>query len=163
MQVLARPVFHYRSLFSKEVMFFIPFEGPFGLDRRLVPHPSLHFGEGDLDVNVGNGLYLARSIQGAKFVELPGADHWLFAGDYDSVLDEVELFLTGEMSVRSAPTRIQNPPSNAHWLSKIAFASTRVGPFTIEPSGLMIENGLVLGPLICSLLLVRVYSEARFS
>lgn len=50
---------------------------------------------GDLDVNVGNGRYLARNIPGAKYVELPGEDHLLWVGDTDSVADEIEEFLTG--------------------------------------------------------------------
>jgi class 3 adenylate cyclase len=56
----------------------------------LVIHRS-----GDLDVSIGNGRYLAQSIPGAKSVELPGNDHWLFAGDTDAVLNEIEEFLTG--------------------------------------------------------------------
>jgi class 3 adenylate cyclase len=42
-----------------------------------------------------NGRYLAEHIEGAKFVELPGADFGLELGDVDSVVDEVEEFLTG--------------------------------------------------------------------
>jgi class 3 adenylate cyclase len=42
------------------------------------------------------GRYLADHIPDAKHVELPGADTYPFqAGDFDSVLDEVEQFLTG--------------------------------------------------------------------
>ena len=50
---------------------------------------------GDHDVNIAEGRYLAAKIPGAKFVELPGADHWLSAGDVDAVADEIEEFLTG--------------------------------------------------------------------
>lgn len=50
---------------------------------------------GDLDVNVGNGRYLAEMIPGAKLLELPGDDHWLFAGDTDAIIGEVGEFLTG--------------------------------------------------------------------
>ncbi len=63
-----------------------------------VPTLVLHR-TGDLDVNVGNGRYLAGIIPGAKFVELLGNDHLLFAGDLDGVLDEVEEFLTGEKRI----------------------------------------------------------------
>jgi len=50
---------------------------------------------GDLDVNVENGRYLAKMIPGTKFVELPGNDHWLFAGDTNAIIREVSQFLTG--------------------------------------------------------------------
>ena len=49
----------------------------------------------DQDVNVGNGQYMAKQIPGAKYVELPGQDHMPNAGDTDSILNEVEEFLTG--------------------------------------------------------------------
>ena len=39
--------------------------------------------------------YLAERIPGAKYVELPGADHIEFVGDADSLVDEIEEFLTG--------------------------------------------------------------------
>jgi class 3 adenylate cyclase len=51
--------------------------------------------KGDRDVNVDNGRFLARQIPGAKFVELAGEDHLPWAGDTDSILAEVEEFLTG--------------------------------------------------------------------
>ena len=54
---------------------------------------------GDRDVDIGNGVYLAKNIPGAKFVELPGNDHAWLAGDTDAVNDQIEEFLTG---VRSA-------------------------------------------------------------
>jgi class 3 adenylate cyclase len=37
----------------------------------------------------------AAAIEGAKFVELPGTDHLAFSEGIDSLLDEVEEFLTG--------------------------------------------------------------------
>ena len=37
----------------------------------------------------------ARSIDGAKFVELPGTDHLAFSEGIDELLDEMEEFLTG--------------------------------------------------------------------
>ncbi len=46
-------------------------------------------------LTIDNGRYLAEQIVGAKFVELPGADFALGIGDVDSVVDEVEEFLTG--------------------------------------------------------------------
>ena len=44
---------------------------------------------------VEGGRYLARHIPGAKYVELPGSDHSVWAGDSDVVIDEIEEFLTG--------------------------------------------------------------------
>jgi class 3 adenylate cyclase len=44
---------------------------------------------------VEHGRYLAETIPGATYVELPGRDHLPYAGDQDALLDEVEEFLTG--------------------------------------------------------------------
>ena len=50
---------------------------------------------------VGHGRYLAESIPGARYVELPGTDSFPFhVGGADQVLDEIQEFLTG---VRAAP------------------------------------------------------------
>jgi pimeloyl-ACP methyl ester carboxylesterase len=49
----------------------------------------------DRDVKVEEGRWIADRIPGAKFVELPGDTHTLWAGDTDEVVDEVEEFLTG--------------------------------------------------------------------
>jgi class 3 adenylate cyclase len=54
----------------------------------------------DSSVNVEEGRYLAQHISGAKFVELPGIDHWPTVGDSDSILNEIEEFVTG---ARPAP------------------------------------------------------------
>jgi pimeloyl-ACP methyl ester carboxylesterase len=44
--------------------------------------------------------YVARQIEGAKYVELPGGDHLPFVGDTDAILDEVEQFVTGRRPIR---------------------------------------------------------------
>jgi pimeloyl-ACP methyl ester carboxylesterase len=49
----------------------------------------------DLDANVEEGRWIAGQIPGAKFVELQGDAHTLWAGDTDRIVDEVEEFLTG--------------------------------------------------------------------
>jgi class 3 adenylate cyclase len=54
---------------------------------------------GDRDANVEEGRWIARQIPNARFVELPGEDHLPWVGDADSVLDEIEEFLTGARSV----------------------------------------------------------------
>jgi class 3 adenylate cyclase len=59
-----------------------------------VPTLVLHR-TGDLPVNVENGRYLARHIKGAKYVEFPGIDHNPWVGDANSILGEIEAFLTG--------------------------------------------------------------------
>jgi len=59
-----------------------------------VPTLVLHR-TGDLDANVEEGRWIAAQIPGARFVELPGADHVPWVGDTDSLVDEVEEFLTG--------------------------------------------------------------------
>lgn len=55
---------------------------------------------GDKVVNRRAGEWLAGQIRGAKYVELKGFDHLPWAGDGESVLGEVEEFLTG---VRRGP------------------------------------------------------------
>jgi class 3 adenylate cyclase len=50
---------------------------------------------GDLDASIAEGRYLANHIPDAKFVELPGTDHLVFAGDFGLVVDELQEFLTG--------------------------------------------------------------------
>jgi pimeloyl-ACP methyl ester carboxylesterase len=54
----------------------------------------------DPDVTVDEGRFIAGQIPEARFVELPGADHLMWAGDSSAILDEVEGFLTG---VRRGP------------------------------------------------------------
>jgi pimeloyl-ACP methyl ester carboxylesterase len=60
---------------------------------------------GDLDVNVEEGRWIAQQIPSAKYVELPGDEHLIWAGDVDAVVDEVEEFLTGSRPVHE-PDRI---------------------------------------------------------
>jgi DNA-binding SARP family transcriptional activator/pimeloyl-ACP methyl ester carboxylesterase/predicted ATPase/type II secretory pathway predicted ATPase ExeA len=57
--------------------------------RTLVLHRT-----GDPDAPVEGGRYIAEHIPGARFVELPGVDHFV-AMDPDQILDEVEEFVTG--------------------------------------------------------------------
>jgi pimeloyl-ACP methyl ester carboxylesterase len=67
----------------------------------LVLHRS-----GDRMIAVENGRWLACSIPGAEYVELPGDDHLWWLGDQDALLDELERFLVG----RAARTRARSRP-----------------------------------------------------
>ncbi len=69
------------------------------LSAVRVPVLVLHR-TGDQHVNIEEGRYLAEHIPNAKFVELPGPDHTLFATEPDDFVDEIEEFLTG---VRHGP------------------------------------------------------------
>jgi class 3 adenylate cyclase len=66
----------------------------------LVVHRS-----GDLLVDAGHSAYLAEHIRGARHVELPGSDHWPWAGDAEAVTGEIEELLTGARGVPE-PERI---------------------------------------------------------
>ena len=60
---------------------------------------------GDRVIPVESGRYLAEHIPDAKYVELPGVDHFPFVGDIDAIVDEVEEFLTGSRRARE-PDRV---------------------------------------------------------
>jgi class 3 adenylate cyclase/pimeloyl-ACP methyl ester carboxylesterase len=49
----------------------------------------------DRFVPVGAGRYLADHIDGARYVELVGDDHFWFLGDVEPVLEEIAEFITG--------------------------------------------------------------------
>jgi class 3 adenylate cyclase len=49
----------------------------------------------DQDVNIEEGRYLADNIEDSRFVELEGGDHLFWAGDTESLLAEIEEFVTG--------------------------------------------------------------------
>jgi class 3 adenylate cyclase len=59
-----------------------------------VPTLVLHR-RGDRAVNRRGAEWMASQIARARYVELPGVDHMVYAGDTDALLDEVEEFLTG--------------------------------------------------------------------
>ena len=60
-----------------------------------VPTLVLHRND-DRCLKVEEGRYVAERIPGAKFVEVDGADHLPFVGDQDSIIDEIEEFITGD-------------------------------------------------------------------
>src|SRR5262245_19737357 len=67
-----------------------------------VPTLVVHRGR-DYDVRVEEGRYIAERIPGARFVELPGADHFV-AIEPDQILDTVEPFLR-EFGVERVPAQ----------------------------------------------------------
>jgi class 3 adenylate cyclase len=74
------------------------------LSRVAVPTLVMHR-VGD-DVNPAEmGRYIAERIPGARWVELPGENFVLWAGDIDTIADEIEEFLTGHRG-GAEPTRI---------------------------------------------------------
>jgi class 3 adenylate cyclase len=48
---------------------------------------------------VGHGRYLAEHIPGARYTELPGDEHLPYVGDSDTIVAEIEEFLTGVRGV----------------------------------------------------------------
>jgi class 3 adenylate cyclase len=69
-----------------------------------VPTLVLHRSD-DRVTDIGCARHLAEHIEGAQLVELPGDDHWWFAGDVDGLIDEIGQFLTGELPDRE-PDRV---------------------------------------------------------
>jgi pimeloyl-ACP methyl ester carboxylesterase len=63
-----------------------------------VPTLVLHRA-GNRFIDVGHGRSLAARIAGARFVELPGADHLFHVGETEAMLGEVEEFVTGMRSL----------------------------------------------------------------
>jgi pimeloyl-ACP methyl ester carboxylesterase len=62
----------------------------------MISAPTLVVHRADVEeFRVGHGQYLAQQIPDVKYVELPGADSSFYVGDADSLLDEVEEFVTG--------------------------------------------------------------------
>jgi class 3 adenylate cyclase/pimeloyl-ACP methyl ester carboxylesterase len=51
---------------------------------------------GDRLISIEEGRYVAKHIPGAKLVELKGTDHFWWVGDSESIVNEIQFFLTGE-------------------------------------------------------------------
>jgi pimeloyl-ACP methyl ester carboxylesterase len=69
-----------------------------------VPTLILHR-RGDRIVRVEGSRYMAERIPGARLVEFPGDDHTYTVGDTESIVDEIEEFLTGVRPGRT-PDRV---------------------------------------------------------
>lgn len=59
---------------------------------------------GDQACPVEGGRFIADRIEGARFLELPGDDHFLWLGDVETILGEIEEHVTGS---RSGPVSSQ--------------------------------------------------------
>jgi len=66
-----------------------------------VPTLILHRRE-ERAIGVSHARYLADHIPQAKYIEMPGVDHLLYAGDHETIAQMVEEFLTGAPRVRKA-------------------------------------------------------------
>jgi class 3 adenylate cyclase len=61
--------------------------------------PTLVISRVDAYANlVEHGRYLSQQIVGARLLEVPGPDLLLWAGEFDSIIEEIEEFLTGRRS-----------------------------------------------------------------
>ena len=68
--------------------------------------PTLVIARADTYANLSeHGRYLAEHIAGARYVTFPGTDLVPWAGEFDSILDELEEFVTGARGAH-APTRL---------------------------------------------------------
>jgi class 3 adenylate cyclase len=65
-----------------------------------VPTLVIHRAEAQ-GFRVEYGRYLAEHIPGAKYVELPGIDNLIWAGDQDAMIDEIQDFVTGVRPART--------------------------------------------------------------
>ena len=100
-----------------------------------VPTLVLHR-TGDLDANLEEGRWIAARIPGARFVELPGADHLPWVGDADAVLDEVEDFLTG----------IRRGPESDRVLATVLF--TDIVDATATAAGTEVKTAFISPPTV---------------
>jgi pimeloyl-ACP methyl ester carboxylesterase len=53
---------------------------------------------GDRDSSVEESKFISHEIPNARFLELPGADHMPWVGDSEKLLNEIEIFLTGQLN-----------------------------------------------------------------
>jgi hypothetical protein len=44
-------------------------------------------------VRIEAGRYVASHIEGARFIELEGGDHWFFAGEQQPVIEAIRRFI----------------------------------------------------------------------
>jgi pimeloyl-ACP methyl ester carboxylesterase len=75
-----------------------------------VPTLVLHRTE-DAVSDVRSGRYMAEHIPGARYIELPGRDHWPWVGDAEAALGEIQQFITG----------VRPPPPADRFLATVLF------------------------------------------
>ena len=77
----------------------VTFSSDLRAELAKISCPTLIISRADAFANlVEHGRYLSRHIEGARLLEVPGPDLLLWAGEFDSVVDEIEEFLTGRRS-----------------------------------------------------------------
>ena len=76
----------FRLIFDADVRHVLP--------AIRVPTLVMHR-TGDRLAPLEQGRYVAEHIPGAKWIELPGDDHYPFTGDVERVVAEIEEFITG--------------------------------------------------------------------
>lgn len=69
-----------------------------------VPTLVIHHAEGTR-ISAAHGRYMAEHIEDAQYVEIPGSENLLWAGDQERVLGEIQEFLTGVRPV-AEPDRV---------------------------------------------------------
>ncbi len=71
----------------------------------------------------------ASGLADVRMVELPGADHFTYAADMDTVLDEIERFVTGHVARSRAPLALRH-----------AVEITTLGRFAVTVDGAEVET-----------------------
>jgi class 3 adenylate cyclase len=82
------------AMLEQNYLMFLDIDVRHVLGAITVPTLVLHR-RGDRAVNRLGAEWMAGQIPGARYVELDGIDHAIYAGDSDAVVDEIEEFLTG--------------------------------------------------------------------
>jgi pimeloyl-ACP methyl ester carboxylesterase len=74
--------------------------------------PSIHVPtlviakDGDIDFPIDQVRDMASQIAGARFVELAGREHWVWVGDPDAIVDEVQRFVVALGEVEAELDRV---------------------------------------------------------
>ena len=77
--------------------------------RHVLPAihvPTLAISHAEAPFGPRFGQYIASHVEGARYVELPGMDNLMWAGDQGAVVAEIEAFVTGARPTRSADRRL---------------------------------------------------------